>query len=70
MDPTYSCSDRVLGQSFGVRYVFYEIPGGTQVDVTIEHSSQSFTRPSFARAVRRERRRIAGDLATVKDRLE
>lgn len=69
-DPAYRCTDIVLGHRLGVRYTFYAIPGGTQVVVAVEHPSNPLAHPRLVRAVRRERHRIAGDLASVKDRLE
>jgi hypothetical protein len=69
-DPTYRCTDSVLGRQVGVRYRFYAVPGGTQVIATVERASSVPVYPRFDRALRRERRRVASALVSVKDRLE
>jgi hypothetical protein len=70
IDPAFTRTDVVLGQKLKVRYTFYAVPGGTQVDTLIEGISDRPADPVLIRAVRRAGEHVEGEIATARDRLE
>lgn len=69
-DPTLEVVRRSRMRQVCVHYTVYEVPGGTQVEASIESLGYGRLDPMPGLAVRVVRRRIASDLSRMRDVLE
>ena len=69
-DPTLEVSLRSRGRHVCVRYTVYAVPGGTQIEASIESLEHGRLDPMTGLAVRAMRGRIATQLSAMRDVLE
>jgi hypothetical protein len=69
-DPTLEVILRSRRRHVCVRYIVYEVPGGTQIEASIESLEHGRLDPMTGLAVRAMRGRITTELSTMRDVLE